>query len=71
MDSTKNLIFLILGALSVLVYQDIRYFYHSWDCADNKHHTAYYIVKDNIPYCFIKENRYPHRVRGGILVTKD
>ena len=38
-------------------------------CVDTAKQNAFYIVKNNTGYCFTKGKEYPHRLKGGILVT--
>lgn len=38
------------------------------NCVDDEKHEAFYSVKDGMEYCFFRQKRYPHRVKGGIVV---
>jgi hypothetical protein len=37
-------------------------------CSDTEKDEAFLIVKDGDTFCFLRGKRYPHRIRGGILV---
>ena len=40
-------------------------------CVDTPKHEAFYLVKEDTPYCFLRNKQYPHRLQGGILIINE